>query len=482
MLNYKIILRTIGILLIGEGFFMLLSLLVAAMYKDGDSSAFALSALITTVVGIVAILSTRNARKNIGKREGYIIVSIVWIFFSLFGSLPYLLSKSIPVFHDAFFETISGFTTTGSSILDNIEAMPHGILFWRSLTQWIGGMGMVVLSIAILPVFGIGGMSLYAAEAPGVTYDKINPKINDTARILWNVYLILTVLETLLLLLGGMNLFDAVCHSFTSMSSGGYSTKQASIAYWNSPYIQYVVTIFMFMAGTNFSLTYYTMRGSFKKMFKNEEFKLYTLITIVSSVILTIGLIVTVNMPVEQAFRDSIFQVVSIITTTGFATCDYTTWHPFLTMLILLLFFIGGSTGSTSGGIKIMRISLLIKNSYYEFRRLIHPNAVIPLRFNQRTISSPIINNVLAFFFIYIVIFAMSTLIFSLFVPDFETSIGAVASSLGNIGPGLGSVGPAYSFSHIPAAGKWFLSFLMLAGRLELFTVIVMFAPSFWKR
>lgn len=482
MLNYKVIIRTIGLLLIGEGLFMLLSLIVAGIYKDGDSWAFALSAMITTIVGLVAAFATRNAKKNIGKKEGYIIVSVVWIFFSLFGSLPYMISGSIPAFHDAFFETISGFTTTGSSILDNIEAMPHGILFWRSLTQWIGGMGMVVLSVAILPIFGIGGMSLYAAEAPGVTYDKINPKINDTARILWNTYLVLTALETVLLLFGGMNFFDAVCHSFTTMASGGYSTKQASIAYWNSPYIQYVITFFMFLAGVNFSLLFFALKGSFQKVIKNEEFRLYSLIVIGFSITLTIGLLTTTHAPLEQAFRDSIFQVVSIITTTGFATSDYTVWHPFLTALILMLFFFGGSTGSTSGGIKIMRISLLIKNSYYELQRLIHPNAVIPLRFNKKSIGSTTINNVLAFFFIYIAIFAASTLLFTLLVPDLETSIGAVASCLGNIGPGLGSVGPSVSFSHVPAIGKWFLSFLMLIGRLELFTVIVIFVPSFWKK
>lgn len=482
MLNFKIIIRTLGFLLIGEGLFMLLALLVAAIYNEGDVPAFAISASITILTGAFASLFTRKANKVIGKREGYIIVSIVWIFFSFFGSLPFMLSNSIPALHDAFFETISGFTTTGSSILNNIEELPHGILFWRSLTQWLGGMGIIVLSLAILPAFGIGGMSLYAAEAPGVTYDKINPKIKDTAKILWNIYLVFTALETILLMLGGMSLFDAICHSFTSMATGGYSTKQASIAYWDSAYIQYVITLFMFLAGTNFTLTYFVIKGSFKKLITNEEFKSYFLIVLIVTLITTIGLMFTTNYGFEKSFRDSIFQVVSIITTTGFATTDYILWHPFLMILMFMLFFVGGSTGSTGGSIKVMRIVLLFKNSYFELRRLIHPNAVIPVHFNKKTIGSQTINNVLAFFFLYIIIFFVSSLLFMFFVPDLSTAMGAVATSLGNIGPGLGTVGPSASFSHIPALGKWFLSFLMLVGRLELFTVIILFSPAFWKR
>ena len=482
MLNLKIIARTIGFLLIGEGIFMLLSLLVAGIYNEGDAKAFFYSFLITTLTGLLFVAFTLKAKKDIGKREGYIIVSIVWVFFSLFGSLPYLLSNSIPVFHDAFFETMSGFTTTGSSILNDIEALPHGILFWRSLTQWLGGMGIVVLSLAILPAFGIGGVALFAAESPGISPEKLNPRIKDTARILWNVYLVFTIAESVLLLFGGMNFFDAVCHSFTTMATGGYSTKQASIAYWDSPYIHYVITFFMILAGTNFSLSFLAFTGHPKKLFKNEEFKFYIIFILVFTVIITGGLLLSSNYGLETSFRNALFQVASIITTTGFATDDYLLWSPFLTALILLLFFIGGSTGSTGGGIKTMRIVLLIKNSYYELRRLIHPNAVIPVRFNKRSVNQQVISNVLAFFFFYVTAFFISSLFFMLFVDDYETSIGAVATSLGNIGPGIGSVGPAANFAHIPATGKWFLSFLMLLGRLELFTIIVLFSPAFWKR
>ncbi|MFA9393006.1 MAG: TrkH family potassium uptake protein [Prolixibacteraceae bacterium] len=482
MLNIKIIIRTLGFLLVGESLFLLLSLIIAAIYQDGDSLAFIQSSAITLSTGLLFILLTFKAEKKIGKREGYIIVSIVWVFFSFFGSLPYMFSHSIPSFTDAFFETISGFTTTGSSILNNIEELPHGILFWRSLTQWLGGMGIVVLSLAVLPAFGIGGMSLFSAESPGITPDKLNPKIKDTARMLWNVYLIFTAAETILLLFGGMNLFDSVCHSFTTMATGGYSTKQASIAYWDSPYIQYVIIFFMVLAGTNFSLSYFAFTGSPKKMFQNEEFKYYIYFILIFSAIITGGLILTSQLGIEESFRTALFQVVSIITTTGFATSDYLLWTPFLMALLFLLFFIGGSTGSTGGGIKTMRIVLLIKNSYYELRRLIHPNAIIPVRFNKRSVNPQIITNVLAFFFFYVTVFFISSLVFMLFADTFETSMGAVATSLGNIGPGFGTVGPAANFAHIPTVGKWFLSFLMLLGRLELFTIIVLFSPAFWRR
>ncbi len=482
MLNFRIIARTIGLLLVGEGIFMLLGLLVASIYGGPDIIAFLYSSSITIGIGVLLTVIFRKAKKYVGKREGFLIVSSSWLFFSLFGTLPFILSSSIPNFTNAFFESMSGFTTTGSSILNNIEEMPHGILFWRSLTQWLGGMGIVVLSLAILPAFGIGGVSLFSAESPGITPEKLNPKIKDTARILWNVYLIFTVVETILLMFGGMTFFDAICHSFTTMATGGYSTKQASIAYWDSPFIQYVITVFMILAGVNFSLSYFAFTGKPKKMFKNEEFKFYTILIGIFTTIITLGLILTTNKTIEPAFREAIFQVASLITTTGYATTDYLLWHPFLITLVLMIFFIGGSTGSTGGGIKVMRIVLLFKNSYYELRRLIHPNAVIPVRFNKRAVNDQIIHNILAFFFFYMTTFFLSTLIMMLFMPDLLSALGAVATCLGNIGPGLGSVGPANSFSHIPDAGKWFLSFLMMLGRLELFTVIVIFSPAFWKR
>lgn len=482
MLNYKIILRTIGFLLIGESLFMLFPLIISIIYKGTDTSSFIYSSLITLVAGATFLSFTYKAKKQVGKREGYIIVSIVWIFFSFFGSLPFVISQAIPSYHDAFFETMSGFTTTGASILNNIEELPHGILFWRSLTQWLGGMGIVVLSLAILPAFGIGGMTLFSAEAPGVTTEKINPKIKDTARILWNVYLVFTLIEMFLLMFGGMNFFDAINHSLTTMATGGYSTKQTSIAYWDSPYIHYIITFFMILAGTNFSLSYFAIAGKPGKMFRNEEFKFYILIILTATTLLTAGLMLTSDLGLEKSFRNAIFQVVSIVTTTGFATDDYLLWAPVLTAIIFLLFFIGGSTGSTGGGIKVMRIVLLLKNSYYELRRLIHPNAVIPVRYNKKSVNQQIITNVLAFFFLYVAVFVFSCLVIMLFVDDFDTAMGAVASSLGNIGPGLGAVGPVENYAFLHPAAKWFLSFLMLLGRLELFTIIVILSPAFWKR
>ncbi len=481
-MNLKIIIRVLGFLIFVEGVAMLLALAVSLIYGEYDSTAFLISSGICLVTGGIIAWLTNGVSKDIGKREGFIIVALVWVVFSFFGSLPYVISGSIPNFTNAFFETISGFTTTGSSILSDIESLPHGILFWRSISQWLGGMGIIVLSLAILPVFGIGGMQLYVAEVPGPNPDKISPRIRQTAKTLWIIYLGFTATETILLWIGGMSFYDAICHSFTTMATGGFSTKQASVAYWTSPFIQYVIIIFMFLAGTNFTMSYLALKGKFKSVFRDEEFKYYGIFILIFTAIIFVGLLITSQLGVEQAFRDALFQVVSIMTTTGFATTDYLLWTPFLTILIFTLFFFGGSAGSTGGSIKIMRIVLLLKNSYYELRRLIHPHAVIPVRFNKHSVDAKIITNVLAFFMLYFIIFGLSTILFTLIEPDMESAMGAVATSLGNIGPGLGNVGPAENFLHVSPVGKWFLSFLMLLGRLELFTILVLFSPAFWKQ
>ncbi len=481
-MNVKIIFRVLGFLLFVEGIAMILALIVSLIYGGYDQKTFLISSGINIITGSLIVYLTSHANKEMGRREGYIIVSSVWILFSFSGSLPYIISGAIPNFTNAFFETMSGFTTTGSSILTDIEALPHGILFWRSITQWLGGMGIIVLSLAILPVFGIGGMQLFMAEVPGPTPYKLSPRIRQTARALWIIYFGFTLTETLLLWLGGMTLFDAICHSFTTMATGGFSTKQASIAHWPSPFIQYVVIIFMFLAGTNFTLPYLAFTGKIKEVIKDEEFKYYFSFVSGFSLIIFAGLLLSSERNFEQAFRDSLFQVVSIITTTGFATDDYLTWIPILTILIFMLFFFGGSAGSTGGGIKIMRIVLLLKNSYYELRRIIHPQAIIPVKFNQRSVDYKIITNVLAFFMFYILLFCFSVVIMTIIEPDLESAMGSVATCLGNIGPGLGNVGPSGNFLHINDFGKWFLSFLMLLGRLELFTVLVLLSPSFWRR
>jgi len=482
MFNIKAIIKILGFLLIVEGVFMLISMLVALLYNGTDILPLLYSSLITLATGGITIAATFRSDKKISKNDGFIIVSLVWVVFSFFGSLPYLISGSIPNLSDAFFETMSGFTTTGSSILNDIEALPNGILFWRSLTQWLGGMGIIVLSLAILPVFGIGGMQLFSAEVPGPVPDKLSPRIQQTAKSLWAIYVLFTAAETLLLWIGGMTFFDAINHSFTTMATGGYSTKQASVAHWDSPFIHYVIIFFMFIAGTNFTLSYSALTGKFDKVYKNEEFKYYVLFIVIFTAIIFSGLLLTTQLGNEEAFRHTLFQVVSIITTTGYATADYLTWTPFLMVLLFTLFFFGGSAGSTGGGIKIMRIVLLLKNSYYELRRLLHPNAIIPVRFNKRSVPEQIITNVLAFFMIYLIIFFVSTILFTIVEPDLNSAMGAVATCLGNIGPGLGEYGPADNFHHVPAVGKWFLSFLMLLGRLELFTVLVLFSPAFWKK
>ncbi|MFY9151398.1 MAG: potassium transporter TrkG [Prolixibacteraceae bacterium] len=481
-MNIKLIFRILGFLLIVEGIAILIALMVALIYKGPDVAALLQSALICLATGSISLFINRNAAKNMGKREGFVIVSLVWVVFSFFGSLPFILSHTIPDLTNAFFETMSGFTTTGSSILNDIESLPNGILFWRSMTQWLGGMGIIVLSLAILPIFGIGGMQLFAAEVPGPVADKLSPRIQSTAKSLWGIYVLFTFTETIMLWIGGMSLFDAVNHSFTTMATGGYSTKQASIAFWTSPYIHYVISIFMIIAGTNFTVSFLILTGKFKKAIDNEELKYYLSFIGIFTLIISVGLFFTTDLNIEQSFRDALFQVAAIITTTGYATVDYLHWIPFLTIVLFGVFFFGGSAGSTGGGLKIMRIVLLLKNSYYELRRIIHPNAIIPVRFNKNVVSDQIITNVLAFFMIYFIIFFGSTILIMLVVPDLPSAMGAVATSLGNIGPGLGIFGPAENFYTLHPVGKWFLSFLMLLGRLELFTVLVLFSPAFWKK
>jgi trk system potassium uptake protein TrkH len=482
MINYKLIVKIIGLLLFLEGICMLFALPFSFYYRENDAFHFILSSVITMSAGSICWLLGRNADENLGKREGFIIVSVAWIIFSFFGTLPFVFSRTIPSFTDAFFETISGFTTTGASILSDIESLPHDILFWRSLTQWLGGMGIIVLSIAILPILGIGGMQLFIAEVPGPVPDKLHPRIKETAKRLWGIYIIFTVMEALLLMLGGMNFFDAVCHSFTTMATGGYSTKQASISFFSSPYIQYVFTFFMLVAGINFTLSYFALHMRFKRVWKNEEFRFYISVIAFFTFVVTIGLFLTRDSSIERSFRNAIFQVVSIITTTGYITADYMKWIPFLGVIILILMFTGGSAGSTGGGIKMVRILLLFKNGFLELKRLIHPNAIVPVRFNHRLVPSQIVGNVLAFIAFYILITVIGIIIISTMGYDLNSSFGAVAATLGNIGPGLGAVGPVENYAHIPVFGKWFLSFLMLIGRLELFTILVLFSGSFWKK
>ncbi|QSE98506.1 TrkH family potassium uptake protein [Fulvivirga lutea] len=480
--NYKLITSFTGMLLVINGVFMLLCL-PFSIYYDEPIYSLGLSGLITAVFGsTIWYLTRNNESRELKKKDGYLIVVLGWLSMSVFGSLPYLISGSIPDFTNAFFETISGYTTTGASILTDIEAVDKGILFWRSLTQWIGGMGIIVLVVAILPILGIGGMQLFIAEAPGISPDKMKPRIKDVAKRLWFIYLGLTLSEMVLLMFGGMSFYDAINHSLTTMATGGFSTKNASIAYYDSAYIQYVIILFMFLAGTNFTITYYGFKGKFTKVWSNEEFRNYFTIVIALSVCIAFFVFSDQWEGFEKSFRDSLFQVVSIVTTTGYVTADYTAWAPFLTVIFFLLMFLGASAGSTAGGIKVIRHTLLFKNSFLEMKRQLHPSAVIPVRLNGKAVNRDITYNVLAFVMIYLLIFGSGVFLISFTGVDFNTALGAVATSLGNIGPGLGSVGPVYNFAHISDFGKWLLSFLMLLGRLELFTVLMLFNPSFWKK
>ncbi len=482
MVNRQIILLILGILLLIEAFFLFVSAGVSIGFEGTDAVAFLISGGIALTVGGAAFYFNRKAKKEFAKREGFVIVSLVWVVFSLFGSLPFVISGEITSFTDAFFETISGFTTTGASILNDIEALPHGLLFWRSLTQWLGGMGIIVLSLSILPFLGIGGMQLFSAEVPGLTPDKLHPKVKETAKRLWAIYTMFTLLECALLMLGGMGWFDAINHSFTTMATGGYSTKQASIAAFSSPFIQYVITVFMFIAGTNFTLSYFALHGKVRAVWKNEEFRFYLGFAVGFTLLVTLGLYFTSQfVHFEEAFRAGAFQVVSIMTTTGYATENYLLWGPFLSFIIFFLMFFGGSAGSTGGGIKIVRLVVVIKNSYYEIKRLLHPKAVLPMRLNKKVVAEKTVMNILAFIVFYFMIFVVGVAIMSMLGLDFETAMGAVAASLGNIGPGIGQVGPIDNFAFIPDVGKWVLTFLMLLGRLEIFTVVVILTPVFWR-
>ena len=482
MINFKVIFNIIGFLLVLDGIAMLFGIPFSIYYHDNDIFALLISGAGTSLIGFVMYYFTKGSDKELRKREGYIVVSLGWIAMTIFGAIPFIVHGSIPNITDAFFETMSGFTTTGASILNDIEAMPHGLLFWRSLTQWLGGMGFIVLSLAILPILGIGGMQLFVAEVPGPTKDKIHPRVRETAKRLWGIYVIFTVVEILLLNVGGMDIFDSICHSFTTMATGGFSTKQNSIAYYGSPFIQYVIVLFMFIAGMNFSLHYYWLHRKVKVVTQNEEFKFYSFLIISFTILITVGMLFSGNNDFELTFRESLFQVVSMITTTGFVTADYVMWGVFFHVIFFLLLFIGGSAGSTGGGIKVVRHLLLIKNSALELRRLVHPRAVIPVRYNKAAVNQEIIFNIMAFLLFYIAIFILGTLLLAFIGLDFLTSMGAVATSLGNVGPAIATVGPIENFSHIPDVGKWILSFLMLMGRLELFTVLIIFSPSFWKK
>lgn len=474
--------RIMGFLILIETVMLLCCIGVSLYYGENDLHSFLLTAVITLVAGVGLQLVGRNAERHISKRDGVFIVSISWIVVSIFGMLPFYLSGYVPDITNAFFETMSGFTSSGSTILDDIESLPHGLLFWRSMTQWIGGLGIVFFTIAVLPIFGVGGIQLFAAEASRLGHEKVHPRIGVTARWIWGIYFGLTLIVVVLFIAGGMNAFDSVCHAFTTTGTGGFSTKQNSIAHYNSIYIEYVTAIFMTVSGINFTLLLLFVNRKFKKFFADTELKWYLISVAAFTLFIAIGLYFTSHLSVEEAFRTSFFQVASLHTSTGFITSDYMTWEPVLWGSLSLLMVIGACAGSTSGGIKCIRMVILSKIAGNEFKHLIHPNAVLPVRVNKQVVSLSLLTRIQAFIFVYLVIIIVSSLTMMALGIGFMESIGTVVSSIGNMGPGLGLTGPAYSWNHLPDAAKWISAFLMLVGRLELFTILLVFTPGFWKK
>lgn len=481
LINGKMICRVLGVLLLVEAVLFLLCSGISMCYHESDYIYFLYTMGINVTVGTLLLTIGRKAEKHVTRRDGYCVVSLTWVFFTLFGMLPFMLSGAIPSVSDAFFETMSGFTTTGATILNDIDSMSHGMLFWRSLTQWIGGLGIVFFTIAVFPIFGGGNLQLFSAESTGVTHDKIHPKINVMAKWIWMVYLILTVAETILLTVGGMSLFDAVCQSFATTATGGYSTKQASISYWNSAYIEYVVAIFMILSGINFSLYFMCMKGKGMKLFKDDEFRWFLGSVGILTAIITAALVMQNHYDLENAFRKALFQVATVHTSCGFATDDYNLWPSFTWMLLIFAMLSGGCTGSTSGGIKNMRLVIFVRHIKNEFKRMLHPNAVLPVRVNKQVISPSIISTVNTFIIFYLLCIFVGWITLMFLGVGLAESFGTVVSSIGNVGPGLGAYGPAFSWSALPDPAKWILSFLMLIGRLELFGVLLLFYPEFWK-
>lgn len=482
MFHPKAIFRIIGFLLLFEAL-SLLSCIPVALYYGEPTEYLLLSVAAMVVSGSFFAYICRKAGRNVSRKDGYIVVTVIWIIFSLFGSLPYMLSGYIPSFTDAFYETMSGFTTTGSSILSNIESLPRSLLFWRSLTHWIGGLGIVFFTVAVFPIFGLGDMHLFAAESVGPMRAKLHPRISVTARWILTVYIGLTVIATVAFYAAGMGWFDSLCHSMSTVSTGGFSTKQASIAAFASPLIEYVTVLFMFVGGVSLSLQYlFIFKGRVKELFRDTEFRTYLMFVLFFTAIISVGLFLTTTMTAEWSFRTALFQVVSIQTTTGFATVDYTLWSPLLWLMLCGLMFVGACSGSTSGAMKCVRVATLFKVMWNEFKRIVHPNAVLPVRMARKIVPTSVQSAILAYTVIYFFMVIVGLVVNMAFGIDFLNSFGLSVASVGNVGPALGNYGPMDSLALLPAGVKWFCSFQMLVGRLEFFAVLLLLTPIFWKR
>jgi trk system potassium uptake protein len=482
-LRWRYILNTVGVLTLFFGGTMLIPLVFDLFAMDRSLMPLVKAMGVTLVSGAVLMVLFRHEKtESMSQREGMAIVSLGWTAIGLFGALPFYYSDASFLFVDAFFESVSGFTTTGSSILTNIEGLSRGLLIWRSFIQWLGGMGIIVLSIAILPFLGVGGMQLYKAEVPSPVPDKLKPRIRDTAMILWKVYALFTVAETLLLMIGGMSFFDALNHAFTTMPTGGFSTKNASVAHFDSVYIDMVITLFMLLAGINFSLHYQLLKGRPLAFWKDSECRFYLAMCLILVLVVGTNVYGTVYADAGQALRFAAFQVVSIVTTTGYATADYELWPAMSQIILLLCMIVGASAGSTGGGMKCLRIMLCFKYCYKELFSMIHPRAVTHIKIGGKAVPEDVVRSVLGFMALYMALFAISIVLLAGTGVDFITAIGAVAATIGNIGPGFGMVGPAENFALIPYWGKWLLSWCMLLGRLEIYTLIILFVPEFWRK
>jgi len=482
-MRWSFILNIIGMLIIFLGICMIFPLFFGLYFKDQSIIPLAQSMGITIGSGLSLIICFRRTKiGHISHREGMAIVAIGWTAIGFFGAFPFYLGVEFSTFVDAFFESVSGFTTTGSSILTNIEAVSKGLLFWRSLIQWLGGMGIIVLSVAILPFLGVGGMQLYKAEVPSPVPDKLKPRIRDTATVLWKVYALISLAQVLLLMLGGMDLYDALCHAFTTMPTGGFSTKNASIAHFDSVYFDTVIIIFMLMAGINFSLHYQFLRGKPLAFWRDSECRFFLGSVLILIVIVTFNIYGTVYETMGHAFRYGAFQVVSIVTTTGYATADFELWPAMSQLILLLCMFLGASAGSTGGGMKCIRVMLALKYCYKELFSLIHPRAVKHIKIGGVPVNEDVVRSVLGFMGLYVGLFAFSSVLIASMGVDLVTSVASVAATIGNIGPGLGMVGPTDHFAHMPYLGKWVLIWCMLLGRLEIYTVIILFVPEFWRK
>jgi trk system potassium uptake protein TrkH len=482
-MRYGSVLNLISVVILIVSFFLLLSTFVALYYKGDDFYPLLYSFLITFFSGGFIYLLTRKAKKeDLRHREGFLTVTLSWITIAFFGSIPYLLADTFGSFTDAYFESMAGFTTTGASVMTDIEANPKGILFWRSLTQWLGGMGIVLFSLAIMPLIGGGSVQLFKAEVPEITVEKLRPRLMDTAKSLWYIYTILTAMAALLYIIGGMSVFDSICHAFTTLATGGFSTKNQSIAHFGSAYIDAVATVFMFLAGVNYTLYFYAFRGNFSRFLRSDEFRFYLWVSISAIVLVTVNLWGYQYNSLLEAFRYASFQVISIMTTTGYATSNYVQWSYFAQILLVTLMFFGGMIGSTGGGMKQVRVLLMFRQAYRELYQLIHPRAVTVLRLDGRHVPKEILGSIWGFVFLFIILWVGGTLLLGMLGLDIITSASAVTSALCNVGPALGKVGPADNYHAIPLLGKWVLIFCMLTGRLEVYTVILLLVPHFWKK